>query len=174
MANSLLPTEAEWLEALTAVDESLATLEEEFRPLARKTAALLQKKLARLDEILGQRDRVAEKLAALKELYPDLDTGDEVRDRQQAPSEATPSGEFRNMPVWQAAREVLRRAGRPMYTRAIADAVRAGGKKIDEPRSSKLNTSMRHKGHIFVSEKRDKKSVWSLVESSTERAGSDV
>jgi len=164
MTERLLPTEAEWLESLNNLDAKLAILDKEFRPLAKKTAVLLQNKLNRLDEILEQRNHVSARLAALEELYPDLDVWGEVQDSQQEPSETVSSGDYSNMKVWEAAREVLRKAGRPMHTREVADAVRAGGKEIVEPRTSKLNTAMRHKSGMFVSKKRQKKSVWSLAE----------
>ncbi len=94
MTQRLLPADDEWLEALNSVDAKLATLDKEFRPLARKNAVLLQKKLARLDEIVEQRNRISARLVALKELYPDLDVWGDAQDSQQSPSETIPSGDY--------------------------------------------------------------------------------
>ena len=168
MTERLLPKETEWLDALNNVDAKLATLDKEFRPLVEKSALLLKKKLDRLNEIVVQRDLVRAKLEALQELYPDLDVWGAVQDSPQSSPETPSSGDYSNMTVWEAAQAVLIKNNRPMYTREIADEVIAGGKKIAEPKTSKLHTAMKHKRGIFVSRKRGKKSIWSLVAISSE------
>ena len=157
---------------LNEVEKDLTKLDQQLRPLAEQKAALLKQKLDYLDEVLGQRRSVIEELEALQDLYPNLEIGLPFsRIITSSLEEAIPRsakrrhlGEYSDMKVWEAAREVLRKAGRPLFTRQIAEEVVAGGKPISEPISSKLNSNIRQKPDIFVSETQKGKSVWRLRE----------
>jgi len=164
MANGLLAeTESEPEKALNAVDENLAMLEQQLRPLAQRKMALLKQKLRYLDEVLRQRTRVVGDLQALQELYADLEIeGSDKPVSKDIQSQQT--RDYSNMKVWEAAREVLRKSGHPMYTREIAEGVVAGGRHVSEPISSKLNSNMRQKPSVFVSEEQNRKSIWHLRE----------
>lgn len=171
MANALLAEmESELERTMNMVDETLATLERQLEPLARQKVGLLKQKLGYLDEILKQRERVIGDLQALKDLYPALEiTNPQGTASQNAKPQRT--GEYSNMKVWEAAREVLRKSGHPMYTRPIAEEVVAGGRQIAEPISSKLNSNMRQKPSVFVSEERKRKRIWRLKEWDEENRG---
>ena len=162
--NMLAECNDELSDVLTALDKKLANLESEFRQLVEQKVELLQKKLGRLDEILTQRSQVIEEINNLLKLLPGLVPLPEIELQERAPQKAIGINEFADLTNWEAAREVLRREGRPMYTGEIAEKVTAGGKNLGYPPSSKLNAAMRQKPDVFASEKRRNKSVWSLRE----------
>ena len=165
MSNNMLSAlENELSGALATVDEKLAELEPGFRRLAEQKAALLQEKLARLDEILRQRDQAATQLNNLQKTFPGLVTPSGAMPQAHIPQEAIRNSEFASLRTWEAAQEVLRREGKPMYTGEIAEKVIAGGKELGNLPSSKINGAMSQKTDIFVFKKRRNKSIWRLRE----------
>jgi hypothetical protein len=80
-------------------------------------------------------------------------------------------GEFADMPVWEAARIVLQRAGRDLTTREIVDELRKGGKKMDGKATSKVSAALRQGKAADIFEARKisgSRQRWKLRESQKE------
>ena len=155
--------EDEWSKIQTSVDETLAALDEELRPLAGRKKALLRQKLTSLDEILGQRRKIAAQLAALEELYPDVELVTSQDSNAYSEEMDVSDKPYENMKVWQAAREVLRKFGDLMSTAEIAERVIAGGKRVADPVSSKISSTLAQRDNIFFSEmEAGHKKMWGL------------
>ena len=52
-------------------------------------------------------------------------------------------GEYANLPVWEAAKIVLERAGRDMTTKEIVEALRKGGKRLGPKATSAVSAALR-------------------------------
>lgn len=155
---------------IESVDAELAKSESEFIALANKRAALLRRKLAAFDALFRERQQIQAELHKLDEL---LKTHNGVeRQPQVAPFGVTNvvPGEFESMPVWEAAREILRREHRQMFTGEIVTRLLAGGRALrTENKSSQVNASISQKEDIFCSVKRKGKAKWGLMEWKEER-----
>lgn len=158
-------------QALVAVDEKLADLERELRPLADRKKILIRQKLQRLDEILRERSALAEQLVALDQLYPDGPTTPAYeKPAIVEPGQEGQHGQYAKMMLWEASRDVLRRERRMLPTGEIARQVMAGGRRISDPPASKISSILSQRDDLFVSELREgRKRFWGLKEWASER-----
>jgi len=160
--------------AITEADRALAASADEFKDLAAKRAQLLRQKLSAFDDLLRERQKIRDELSKLEALLADeLDArhgaksgrfSSERSEPASEPSSIVP-GEFAEMSVADAVREVLRREHRKMFTGELVAHLRAGGRALNSKNpSSQVNASIRTMDDVFYSEKHKNKAKWGLVE----------
>jgi hypothetical protein len=120
---------------LGEVTEQLAFLrkqvEQEIGEASMKRIAFVQA----LDQLDAERSREVKRKAR------EMEKGFEDRAR----------GEYADMPVWEAARIILQRAGRDLTTKEIVDELRKGGKKLGPKPTSSVSAALRQgkAGEVF-------------------------
>lgn len=146
---------------LSSAMATSGVLEEETRTLAEKNKTRLRQELERLNKLLTQRDEILARLSHWEALFPapaQPGTSDDQVARRLGRA-------YAKLKLWEAARDVLRGVGKPLFTADIAQAIVAGGKEIAEPRSSKTSSTLSQRDDVFYSEMvSGRKKRWGLIE----------
>lgn len=145
---------------LAQLDNELSKLGQELRTVAARRLELLRQRLDFLDRLLQERQQTLEEVRKLEALLAEEGAKDATLPRSWPVAE----GEFRDMPVWEAAREILRRMGTELTSSELAEAMRAGGKELGKSASSQVNATLTQKGTVFSSTKSGGKRRWRLRE----------
>jgi len=80
--------------------------------------------------------------AVLMDIAPEQLEQVEKKERQQIPAPTLPT-EFESLSVREAAKIILERVGRPLYTAELAARIQRGGKEIQGEVSSKVSAALR-------------------------------